>query len=48
MVDEVDEVDEVVERLLDSADASRAALLGEGGLLTEITGSCWSGPWKPR
>ncbi|WUL09723.1 IS256 family transposase [Streptomyces sp. NBC_00354] len=30
-------VDEVVERLLDSADASGAALLGEGGLLTEIT-----------
>ncbi len=30
-------VDEVVERLLDIADASGAALLGEGGLLTEIT-----------
>ncbi|WP_251073047.1 IS256 family transposase [Streptomyces sp. ISL-43] len=30
-------VDEVVERLLDTADASGAALLGEGGLLTEIT-----------
>nr|WP_237297316.1 hypothetical protein [Streptomyces sp. 3211] len=30
-------VDEVVERLLDNADASGAALLGEGGLLTEIT-----------
>ncbi|MEU6709713.1 IS256 family transposase [Streptomyces wuyuanensis] len=30
-------VDEVVERLLDRADASGAALLGEGGLLTEIT-----------
>ncbi|MFD8638158.1 hypothetical protein ACFW9H_24900, partial [Streptomyces sp. NPDC059533] len=30
-------VDEVVERLLDSADASGTALLGEGGLLTEIT-----------
>lgn len=30
-------VDEVVERLLDKADASGAALLGEGGLLTEIT-----------
>jgi putative transposase len=32
-------VDEVVERLMDSADASGAALLGEGGLLTEITRS---------
>ncbi|MCX4779856.1 transposase [Streptomyces sp. NBC_01264] len=30
-------VDEVVERLLDKADASGAALLGEGGLLTENT-----------
>ncbi|MER7469080.1 hypothetical protein [Streptomyces sp. NPDC097981] len=30
-------VDKVVERLLDRADASGAALLGEGGLLTEIT-----------
>ncbi|MFE3991515.1 transposase [Streptomyces goshikiensis] len=30
-------VDEAVERLLDKADASGAALLGEGGLLTEIT-----------
>lgn len=30
-------VDEVVERLLDKADASGAALLGEDGLLTEIT-----------
>nr|BEK67254.1 IS256 family transposase [Kitasatospora purpeofusca] len=30
-------VGEVVERLMDSADASGAALLGEGGLLTEIT-----------
>ncbi len=30
-------VDEVVERLMDSADASGAALLGEGGLLTEVT-----------
>ncbi|MFB8183369.1 IS256 family transposase [Streptomyces sp. NPDC055966] len=30
-------VDEVVERLLDRADASGAALLGEGGLLTEVT-----------
>ncbi|GAA0270312.1 hypothetical protein GCM10010302_04850 [Streptomyces polychromogenes] len=30
-------VDEVVKRLLDKADASGAALLGEGGLLTEIT-----------
>ena len=30
-------VDEVVERLMDSADASGAALLGDGGLLTEIT-----------
>ncbi|MFE0654532.1 transposase [Streptomyces sp. NPDC059534] len=30
-------VDEVVERLLDKADVSGAALLGEGGLLTEIT-----------
>lgn len=30
-------VGEVVERLLDKADASGAALLGEGGLLTEIT-----------
>ncbi|GAA2780435.1 IS256 family transposase [Kitasatospora paracochleata] len=30
-------VDEVVERLMDRADASGAALLGEGGLLTEIT-----------
>lgn len=29
--------DELVERLLDKADASGAALLGEGGLLTEIT-----------
>lgn len=30
-------VDEAVERLLEKADASGAALLGEGGLLTEIT-----------
>ncbi|MFJ6139348.1 IS256 family transposase, partial [Kitasatospora sp. NPDC092286] len=30
-------VDEVVGRLMDRADASGAALLGEGGLLTEIT-----------
>ena len=30
-------VDEVVERLMDSADASGAALQGEGGLLTEVT-----------
>jgi transposase-like protein len=30
-------VGEVVERLMDCADASGAALLGEGGLLTEIT-----------
>ncbi|MET8957318.1 hypothetical protein ACWEO4_24575 [Streptomyces sp. NPDC004393] len=30
-------VDEVVERLLDRAGASGAALLGEGGLLTEVT-----------
>ncbi|MEZ0095262.1 IS256 family transposase [Streptacidiphilus sp. EB129] len=30
-------VGEVVERLMDSADASGTALLGEGGLLTEIT-----------
>ncbi|GAB2722720.1 hypothetical protein GCM10010442_49960 [Kitasatospora kifunensis] len=30
-------VDEVVERLMERADASGAALLGEGGLLTEIT-----------
>ncbi|MER6434254.1 hypothetical protein ABT272_42300 [Streptomyces sp900105245] len=30
-------VGEVVERLLDKADASGAALLGEGGLPTEIT-----------
>lgn len=30
-------MDEVVERLMDRADASRAALLGEGGLLTEVT-----------
>jgi len=30
-------VDEVVERLMDRADASGAALLGEGGLLTEAT-----------
>ncbi|AEM88612.1 IS256 family transposase [Streptomyces violaceusniger] len=30
-------VDEVVERLMDRADASGAALLGEGGLLTEVT-----------
>ncbi|UUU37668.1 hypothetical protein JIW86_01295 [Streptomyces sp. NBC_00162] len=30
-------VDEVVQRLLDKADASGAALLGEGGLLTEVT-----------
>ncbi|WP_406292154.1 hypothetical protein [Embleya sp. NBC_00896] len=30
-------VDEVVERLMARADASGAALLGEGGLLTEIT-----------
>ncbi|MFE2917067.1 IS256 family transposase, partial [Kitasatospora indigofera] len=30
-------VDEVVERLMDRADASGAALLGDGGLLTEIT-----------
>lgn len=29
-------VDEVVERLMDRADASGAALLGEGGLLTEV------------
>nr|WP_257789886.1 hypothetical protein [Streptomyces sp. 3211] len=29
--------DEVVERLLDKADASGAAVLGEGGLLTEIS-----------
>ncbi|MEU8975814.1 transposase [Streptomyces monashensis] len=34
---ETDWVDEVVERLTDSASASGAALLGEGGLLTEIT-----------
>ncbi|MET8213474.1 transposase, partial [Streptomyces sp. NPDC005373] len=30
-------VDEVVERLMDRADASGAALLGEGGLLSEVT-----------
>ncbi|MFI6689716.1 IS256 family transposase [Streptomyces sp. NPDC050485] len=30
-------VGEVVERLMDRADASGAALLGEGGLLTEVT-----------
>ena len=30
-------VDEVVQRLMDRADASGAALLGEGGLLTELT-----------
>ena len=30
-------VDEVVERLMDRADASGAALLGEGGLLTDVT-----------
>lgn len=30
-------VDEVVERLMDRADASGTALLGEGGLLTEVT-----------
>jgi putative transposase len=30
-------VDEVVERLIDLADASGTALLGEGGLLTEVT-----------
>ncbi|GAA1200348.1 IS256 family transposase [Streptomyces rhizosphaericus] len=30
-------VDEVVERLMDRADASGVALLGEGGLLTEVT-----------
>ncbi|MCD9146156.1 transposase [Streptomyces albireticuli] len=30
-------VDEVVERLMVRADASGAALLGEGGLLTEVT-----------
>ncbi|MGV9653136.1 IS256 family transposase [Streptomyces sp. NPDC003554] len=30
-------VDEVVQRLMDRADASGAALLGEGGLLTEVT-----------
>ncbi len=30
-------VDEVVERLMDRADASGAALLGQGGLLTEVT-----------
>ncbi|GAA3482015.1 hypothetical protein GCM10018966_065470 [Streptomyces yanii] len=30
-------VDEVVERLMDRADVSGAALLGEGGLLTEVT-----------
>ncbi|MFE2709384.1 IS256 family transposase [Streptomyces mirabilis] len=30
-------VDEVVERLMNRADASGAALLGEGGLLTEVT-----------
>ncbi|OIK02858.1 hypothetical protein BIV25_01250 [Streptomyces sp. MUSC 14] len=30
-------VDEVVQRLLDRADASGAALLGDGGLLTEVT-----------
>ncbi|QHC26414.1 IS256 family transposase [Streptomyces sp. GS7] len=30
-------VDEVVERLMDRVDASGAALLGEGGLLTEVT-----------
>ncbi|MFJ2915385.1 IS256 family transposase [Streptomyces sp. NPDC087228] len=34
---EDDLVDEVVERLMDRADASGAALLGEGGLLTEVT-----------
>ncbi|MFC5150075.1 hypothetical protein [Streptomyces aureoversilis] len=41
-------VDEVVERLMDRADASGAALLGEGGLLTEVTRACWSGPWTRR
>jgi transposase-like protein len=30
-------VDEVVERLMDRADVSGAALLGEGGLLTQVT-----------
>ncbi|MFF8593013.1 transposase [Streptomyces sp. NPDC015220] len=30
-------VNEVVERLMDRADASGAALLGEGGLLTAVT-----------
>ncbi|MEV0536311.1 transposase [Kitasatospora sp. NPDC050463] len=39
VVEPVDErlVDEVVERLMDRADASGAALLGEGGLLTQVT-----------
>ncbi|MEV6841810.1 IS256 family transposase, partial [Streptomyces sp. NPDC051133] len=43
-------VDEVVERLLGKAGASGTALLGEGGLLTEITsvprGS--EAAWKDR
>ncbi len=30
-------LDKVVERLMDRVDASGAALLGEGGLLTEVT-----------
>lgn len=30
-------MDDVVERLMDRADASGSALLGEGGLLTEVT-----------
>ncbi len=37
VVESDDLVDEVVERLMDRADASGAALLGEGGLLTEVT-----------
>ncbi|MFI6684290.1 hypothetical protein [Streptomyces sp. NPDC050485] len=40
-------VDAVVERLMDRADASGAALLGEGGLLTELhPGRAGTGPGR--
>ncbi|MEV6655189.1 hypothetical protein [Streptomyces sp. NPDC051219] len=40
-------VDDVVERLMDRADASGAALLGEGGLLTgSHAGGARAGPGR--
>ncbi|MET7797409.1 hypothetical protein [Streptomyces decoyicus] len=38
-------MDEFARRLMGHADASGAALLDEGGQLTESPGPCWNGPW---